>query len=91
MVIDETHLQEIMKAFGFKTAAQVIAALYRALVEIGEIPEQLGCVAVVRLRRRRRSGSVIVVPLSFRRIWWTVLGLVLIKNLRCEGRRLGLR
>jgi hypothetical protein len=38
MVKDETHQQEIMKAFGFKTAAQVKAAHYRALVEIGEVP-----------------------------------------------------
>ena len=35
MVKDETHQQEIMKAFGFKTAAQVKAAHYRALVEVG--------------------------------------------------------
>jgi hypothetical protein len=42
MVKDETHQQEIMKAFGFKTAAQVKAAHYRALVEIGEIPGIVG-------------------------------------------------
>jgi len=42
MVKDETHQQEIMKAFGFKTAAQVKAAHYRALVEIGEVPGIVG-------------------------------------------------
>ena len=38
MVKDETHQQEIMKAFGFKTSAQVKAAYFRALVESGEVP-----------------------------------------------------
>ena len=42
MVKDETHQQEIMKAFGFKTSAQIKAAHYRALVEIGEIPGIVG-------------------------------------------------
>jgi hypothetical protein len=42
MVKDETHQQEIMKAFGFKTAAQVKAAYLRALVESGEVPGILG-------------------------------------------------
>jgi hypothetical protein len=42
MVKDETHQQEIMKAFGFKTAAQIKAAHYRALVEAGDIPGILG-------------------------------------------------
>jgi len=42
MVKDETHQQEIMKAFGFKTAAQVKAAYFRALVESGEVPGILG-------------------------------------------------
>ena len=42
MVRDETHQQEIMKAFGFKTAAQVKAAYFRALVESGEIPAVMG-------------------------------------------------
>ena len=42
MVKDETHQQEIMKVFGFKTAAQVKAAHYRALVEIGEVPGIVG-------------------------------------------------
>jgi hypothetical protein len=42
MVKDETHQQEIMKAFGFKTAGQVKAAYYRALVESGEVPGIIG-------------------------------------------------
>ncbi len=42
MVKDETHQQEIMKAFGFKTAAQVKAAYFRALVESGEVPGLVG-------------------------------------------------
>ena len=42
MVKDETHQQEIMKAFGVKTAAQVKAAYFRALVESGEVPGILG-------------------------------------------------
>ena len=42
MVKDEAHQQEIMKAFGFKTAAQIKAAHYRALVETGEIPVIVG-------------------------------------------------
>jgi hypothetical protein len=42
MVQDETHQQEIMKAFGFKTATQVKAAYFRALVESGEVPGIVG-------------------------------------------------
>ena len=42
MVKDETHQQEIMKAFGFKTAGQVKAAYFRALVESGEVPGIIG-------------------------------------------------
>jgi hypothetical protein len=42
MVKDETHQDEIMKAFGFKTAAQIKAAHYRALVETGDIPGIVG-------------------------------------------------
>ena len=42
MVKDETHQQEIMKAFGLKTAAQVKAAYFRALVESGEVPAIIG-------------------------------------------------
>jgi hypothetical protein len=42
MVKDEAQQQEIMKAFGFKTAAQVKAAYLRALVESGEVPGILG-------------------------------------------------
>jgi hypothetical protein len=38
MVKDEVHQQEIMKAFGFKTAGQVKTAYFRALVESGEVP-----------------------------------------------------
>lgn len=42
MVKDETHQQEIMKAFGFKTAGQVKAAYLKALVESGEVPALIG-------------------------------------------------
>jgi hypothetical protein len=42
MVKDETHQQEIMKAFKLKTAAQVKAAYLKALVESGEIPGIIG-------------------------------------------------
>lgn len=42
MVKDETHQQEIMKAFGFKTSAQVKAAYFRALVESGQVPGLVG-------------------------------------------------
>ena len=42
MVKDETHQQEIMKTFGLKTAAQVKAAYFRALVESGEVPAIIG-------------------------------------------------
>ncbi len=42
MVKDETHQQEIMKAFGFKTSAQVKAAYFRALLESGEVPAIIG-------------------------------------------------
>jgi len=42
MVKDEIHQKEIMKAFGFKTSAQVKAAYFRALVESGEVPSILG-------------------------------------------------
>ena len=42
MVKDETHQQEIMKAFDFKTAAQVKAAYFRALVASGEIQALVG-------------------------------------------------
>jgi hypothetical protein len=42
IVKDEAHQQEIMKAFSFKTAAQVKAAYFRALVESGEVPGIIG-------------------------------------------------
>ena len=42
MVKDETHQQEIMKAFGFKTANQVKAAYLRALVDTGEVSGIIG-------------------------------------------------
>jgi hypothetical protein len=42
MVKDETPQPEIMKAFGFKTAAQVKTAYFRALVETGEVPAIIG-------------------------------------------------
>ena len=42
MVKDEVHQQEIMKAFGFKTATQLKNAHYRALVESNEVPGVVG-------------------------------------------------
>ena len=42
MVKEQTHQQEIMKTFGFRTAAQVKAAYFRALVESGEVPGLIG-------------------------------------------------
>lgn len=42
MVKDETHQQEIMKAFGFRTVGQVKTAYLKALVESGEIPGIIG-------------------------------------------------
>jgi hypothetical protein len=42
MVKDESHQQEIMKAFGFKTSAQVKTAYLKALVESGEVPGLIG-------------------------------------------------
>jgi len=36
MVKDETHQQEIMKAFGFQDGCQVKSAYFRALVETGK-------------------------------------------------------
>ena len=42
MVKDEVHQQEIMKAFGFKTATQLKNAHYRALVESNEVPGIVG-------------------------------------------------
>ena len=65
MVKDETHTQEIMKAFGFKTAAQVKAAHYRALVEAGEIPgivggRGAGKAEKVKLMGVGKKGSIII-------------------------------
>ena len=42
MVKDEIPQPEIMKAFSFKTAAQVKSAYFRALVEAGEVPPIIG-------------------------------------------------
>lgn len=65
MVKDETHQQEIMKAFGFKTAAQVKAAHYRALVEIGEIPGLVGGRGGGKVQKAKpirvgKKGSIII-------------------------------
>ena len=65
MVKDETHQQEIMKAFGFKTAAQVKAAYFRALVESGEIPSIVGGrgagkAAKAKLLGVGKRGSIII-------------------------------
>ena len=65
MVKDETHQQEIMKAFGFKTAAQIKAAHYRALVESGEVPgivggRGTGKAGKVKLIGVGKKGSIII-------------------------------
>jgi len=65
MVKDETHQQEIMKAFGFKTAAQVKAAYLKALVESGEVPaliggRDLGKAAKVKPIGVGKRGSIII-------------------------------
>jgi len=54
MVKEEAHQQEIMKAFGFQTAAQVKAAYFRALVESGEVPGIKGGRAAAKLKRQSR-------------------------------------
>jgi len=65
MVKDETHQQEIMKAFGFKTSAQIKAAHYRALVETGDIPgivggRGAGKAEKVKLIGVGKKGSIII-------------------------------
>ena len=65
MVKDETHQQEIMKAFGFKTAAQVKTAYFRALVEAGEVPAIVGGRGAgkaekVKLIGVGKKGSIII-------------------------------
>jgi hypothetical protein len=65
MVKDETHQQEIMKAFGFKTASQVKAAHYRALVETGEVPGVVGGRAAGKAGKAKaigvgKKGSIII-------------------------------
>jgi hypothetical protein len=65
MVKDEAHQQEIMKAFNFKTAAQIKAAHYRALVETGDIPAIVGGrgpgkAEKVKLIRVGKKGSIII-------------------------------
>jgi ABC-type sugar transport system ATPase subunit len=65
MVKDETHQQEIMKAFGFKTAAQVKAAHYRALVETGEVPGIVGGRGAGKAEKAKligvgKRGSIII-------------------------------
>jgi hypothetical protein len=65
MVKDETHQDEIMKAFGFKTAAQIKAAHYRALVETGVVPGIVGGrgpgkTEKVKMIRVGKKGSIII-------------------------------
>lgn len=65
MVKENVHQQEIMKAFGFKTAAQVKAGHYRALVETGEIPGIVGGRAAAKPEKTRpigvgKRGSIII-------------------------------
>ena len=56
MVKDETHQQEIMKAFGFKTSAQVKAAYLKALVESGEVPGLRGGRGPAKAPKAKRIG-----------------------------------
>jgi AbrB family looped-hinge helix DNA binding protein len=65
MVKEETPQAEIMKAFGFKTSAQLKAAYYRALVEAGEIPAIVGGRGGVRKPVEKnvgvgKRGSIII-------------------------------
>jgi len=65
MVKEETHQQEIMKAFGFKTANQVKAAYLRALVESGEVPGLIGGRAPAKAAKVKpigvgKRGSIIL-------------------------------
>ena len=90
MVKDETHQQEIMKAFGFKTAAQAKAAYFRALVESGEVPGLVGGRGGGKAQKAKTVNVGSVAPLSFlkdlvARIW----ALEAMKNLLLEKRRQG--
>jgi ABC-type lipopolysaccharide export system ATPase subunit len=65
MVKDEIHQQEIMKAFGFKTAGQVKTAYFRALVETGEVPAILGGRGASKIQKVKpigvgKRGSIII-------------------------------
>jgi ABC-type sugar transport system ATPase subunit len=65
MVKDETHQQEIMKAFGFKTAAQVKSAYFRALVETGEVLGIVGGRGAVKTEKVKvirvgKRGSIVI-------------------------------
>ncbi len=66
MVKDETPQPEIMKAFGFKTATQVKAAYFKALVDAGEIsgivggrggPKKTAAPKTVKIGKR---GSIVI-------------------------------
>jgi len=65
MVKDETHQQEIMKAFGFKTAGQVKTAYLKALVESGEVPGLIGGRGPAKAAKAKpigvgKRGSIII-------------------------------
>ena len=65
MVKDETHQQEIMKAFGFKTAGQVKTAYLKALVDSGEVPAIKGGRAPAKAAKVKpigvgKRGSIII-------------------------------
>jgi hypothetical protein len=65
MVKDEVHQQEIMKAFGFKTATQLKNAHYRALVETAEIPGIVGGRGAGKAKKVKligvgKKGSIII-------------------------------
>jgi hypothetical protein len=65
MVKDETHQQEIMKAFGFKTAGQVKTAYFRALVESGEVPGIKGGRGAAKVAKVKpivvgKRGSIVI-------------------------------
>ena len=82
---------EIMKAFGFKTAAQIKAAHYRALVETGDIPgivggRGAGKAEKVKLIGVGKKGSIIIPAEKV-----AELGLGKMISLRFGRRRRGLR
>ena len=65
MIKDENPQPEIMKAFGFKTAAQLKNAHYRALVETGTVSKipggrKAGKAAAAKTVQVGKRGSIII-------------------------------